>query len=82
MSETVLDQETILRVVRTWPQAEQLALAQEIERQAIEPPATPVSAGNTAYASFEDALGLLATPGKPAPTDEEIDQLRMEKYDN
>jgi hypothetical protein len=74
MASPIVDRETILQTVQSWPHDEQLALAQEIIRRAITPP-TAVT-----HASFEEALGMLATPDKPAPTDEEIARWRMEKY--
>ncbi len=74
MTAAPLDRDAILRIIESWPQDEQLALAREIARRAGAPSITP------AHASFEDALGMLATPGQPAPTDEEIERWRMEKY--
>ena len=65
-----LDRETILRAIRSWPHDEQLALAREIARLADAPTLAP----------FEDARGLLATPGQPAPTDDDIERWRAEKY--
>ena len=73
MSSPTLDREAILRAIQSWPHDEQLALAQEIARRALMP-------STRAHASFEDARGLLATPGKPAPTDEEIERWRMERF--
>jgi hypothetical protein len=73
MATPALDRETILRAIGTWPYEEQLALAQEITRRA----ATSTSA---THASIGDARGMLATPNKPAPSDEDIERLRMEKY--
>ena len=74
MTQPALDREAILHAIEGWAHDEQLALAREIERRA--------SALSTPkrYASFMGALGLLATPGQPAPTDEEIERWRMEKY--
>ncbi len=72
MTSPIVDRETILRAVQSWSSDEQLALAQEIIRRAAAPTAP--------HASFEEALGMLATPGRPAPSDEEIARWRMEKY--
>jgi hypothetical protein len=74
MASPTLDRETILQAIRSWPHEEQLELAREIARLADA--ATDISA----HASFEDARGLLETPGKPTPTDEDIERWRMEKY--
>lgn len=74
MTSPILDRDAILRAIQSWPFDQQLALAQEITRRALTPsvPAT--------HAPFEEALGLLATPGKLAPSDEDIERLRMERY--
>ena len=74
MASPTLDREDILRAISAWPPAEQLELAQEITYRVI------TSTRATLHASFEDARGMLATPGKPAPTDEDIERIRMEKY--
>lgn len=76
MASPTLDRETILRAIGAWPYEDQLALAQEITRRAI------MSTSGAAHASFEEARGMLATSGKLAPTDEDIERLRMEKYDD
>lgn len=70
MESPTLDRETILQAIRSWPHDEQLALAREIARLA----------GASTLAPFEDARGLLATPGQPAPTDKDIEQWRAEKH--
>jgi hypothetical protein len=76
---TLLDRETILRAVRTWPPDEQRALAGEILRHAGVPPVEeplvpPDSAG---------LADLLAT-GQAPPTDDEVarwlDERRVERY--
>ena len=74
MTSPTLDRDTILQAIRSWPHDEQLALAREIARLAGGVPSAPT------YAAFEDARGLLATPGQPAPTDEEIEQWRAERH--
>ena len=79
MATPALDRETILQAIREWPPDEQMALIQEILRQAriplIEEPIAPPNSRGLA--------GLLATD-QPPPTDEEIarwlDERRMEKY--
>ena len=76
MASPTLDRESILRTISGWPPEEQLELAQEITRRLI----TSAHATTRTHASFEDARGLLATPRKPAPTDEDIERIRMEKY--
>jgi len=76
----LLDRDTILRVVRSWPPNEQRALAGDILRHsgallAEEPLAPPDSVG---------LAGLLATGDAP-PTDEDVadwlDDRRLERYD-
>ena len=75
----LLDRDTILRVVRSWPPDEQRALAGDILRHTgaplvEEPLAPPDSAG---------LAGLLATKDSP-PTDEDVanwlDVHRLERY--
>ena len=75
----LLDRDTILRVVRSWPPDEQRALAEDILRYTgaplvEEPLAPPDSAG---------LAGLLATEDSP-PTDEEVahwlEDRRLERY--
>lgn len=80
MSDTTLDQETILRAVRTWPRSQQEQLARIILRD-IEQEKTIDPATGRPYVSSEELRGILAIPGKPAPTDEDIERIRMEKYD-
>ncbi len=77
MASPTLDRETILQSISGWTPEDQLELAQEITRRVI----TSAQAATRNHASFEDARGLLAIPGKPAPTDEDIERIRMEKYD-
>lgn len=76
MASPTLDRETILRTISGWSPEEQLELAQEITRRVIMSAHAPARM----HASFEAARGILATPGKPAPTDEDIERIRMEKY--
>ena len=84
MAEAALDPETILRTIRTWPRVQQEQLAQAIlhalgsENEQDDPTIDPVT--GHPYVSSQDLRGLLATPGRPSPTDEDIERLRMEKY--
>lgn len=74
MASPIVDRDMILNAVQSWSHEEQLALAQEIIRRASAPLAMAT------HAPFDEALGMLATPGEPAPSDEEIERWRMEKY--
>lgn len=82
MADMTPDQETILRIVRTWPRAQQVRLARMIlgdlgdtdQDDTIDP------ATRRPHLSSEYLRGILATPGKPPPTDEDIERIRMEKY--
>jgi hypothetical protein len=79
MATPILDRETILQAVRTWPAEEQRALAEEILRHAdvplVEEPLAPPDSQGLA--------GLIAN-GKTPPTDEEVvqwlEEHRMEKF--
>ena len=79
MATPILDRETILRVIQTWPQDEQVALAQDILRRAgaplAEEPLDPPDSRGLA--------GLLEN-GQPAPSDEQVERWleedRMKKY--
>jgi hypothetical protein len=66
MTAPALDRDTILRAIRTWPQDEQLAFAQEILRQVrghvVEEPLAPPD--------FRGLAGLISN-GQTPPTDEE-----------
>lgn len=79
MADITPDQETILRIVRTWPYVEQVRLAHMILRD-IKESHTINSMTRRPHVSSEEMRGLLATPGKPPPTDEDIERIRMEKY--
>lgn len=79
MADTTLDQETILRVVRSWPRSLQEQLARMILSDS-EPDDTINSKTGRPYVSSEELRGLLTTPGKTAPTDEDIERIRMENY--
>lgn len=92
MASSTLDRETILHTVQAWPPDEQLALAQEIARQATQAisqiAAQPETEQRTPPApqrpGWREMAGLAAVPGKEPPTDEEVaqwlDEHRMEKY--
>ena len=76
---SLLDRETILQAIRSWPPDEQRALAGEILRHVgvppVEEPLEPPASSQLA--------GLLAT-GQAPPTDEEVarwrDERRVERY--
>jgi hypothetical protein len=79
MADTTLDQEEILRVVRSWPRSRQEQLAHRIlsaVKQEQEHTIDPTT--GRPYVSAEELRGILAVPGKPAPTDEDIERIRME----
>ncbi len=87
MATAPLDRDAILRIIESWPIEEQVTLARAILEHAAHPTrgpsATPArSTWDALYgiASPKNALGMLATPGHPAPTDEKIERWRMEKY--
>jgi hypothetical protein len=78
MALPALDRETVLQIVRHWPQSEQLALAHAILADAhkaalLQPPAVPSTT----------LRGILST-GQPAPSDEEVERIldeeRAKKY--
>lgn len=74
MPQPVLDRETILHAIEQWSHEDQLALAHDIERIARAP------RSRKPHTSFMSARGIMLTPGKPAPTDEDIERWRTEKY--
>ncbi|HEY7973750.1 MAG TPA: hypothetical protein VID72_00270 [Ktedonobacterales bacterium] len=79
MATPILDRDTILRAIQTWPRDEQVALAQDIMRRAgiplVEEPLDPPDSQGLA--------GMLAN-GHPAPTGEQVERWleedRMNKY--
>lgn len=79
MADITPDQATILRVVRMWPRAQQARLARMLLGD-IKESHTINSMTGRPHVSSEEMRGLLATPGKPPPTDEDIEQIHMEKY--
>ncbi len=89
MAAPILDHDTIVQAVRRWPRDAQLALAQEILRDALTPHeesshAEPDrQAMPRARGSWRNLTGILATD-QPPPSDEEIERWleehRLEKY--
>ena len=84
MASSVLDRETVLRTIQTWPLAEQMALVQMILQRATarlaeapgqtQPPQRP---------TWREMVGLAAVPGQAPPSDEQVaqwlDEHKMEK---
>ncbi len=75
----ILNYETVLEVVQTWPPAKRLSLVQDV----LKTLAKEIEPLRPKRDTLEKALGLLATE-RPAPSDEEIEQWldehRIEKY--
>ncbi len=71
-----MDEETILRMVQTWPRNQQLHLAHRI----LDPGLATLDpqTGRPFVASAE--LRGIGAGGRAAPSDEEIERWRMEKY--
>jgi len=83
MAEAALDPETILQTIRSWPRAQQEQIAQTILNALLvenEEDHTIDPVTGHPYVSSQELRGLLAAPGRPTPTDDDIDRLRMEKY--
>jgi hypothetical protein len=92
MASPTLDRETILHTVQAWPPDEQLALAQEIARQATQAISQIAAQSETEQPtpiipqrpSWREMADLAAVPGQEPPTDEQLaqwlDEHRMEKY--
>lgn len=78
MTMPMLDRDTILKTVHTWPLAEQMALAQAILRRASEELDTEPQ-----RPSWREMVGL-ASNGLEPPTDEQVaqwlDEHRIQKY--
>jgi hypothetical protein len=72
----VLDEDTILRAVQEWPRAQQLQLAHRI----LDPGGATLNpqTGRPYVASSE--LRGIGAGERPAPSDEDIERWRMEKY--
>ena len=79
MAESALDQETILRAVRDWPRERREWLARMILMDNGQDTIDPKT--GRPYISSDELRGLFATPGQPAPTDEDIERLLMERHD-
>ncbi|HEY7833150.1 MAG TPA: hypothetical protein VIG30_06245 [Ktedonobacterales bacterium] len=80
----VLDAEAILQVVRTWPRDQQVQLARALLDQPFDPHgdlglATVDPLTGRPYVASADLRGI-GTGGRPAPSDEEIERWRLEKY--
>lgn len=73
----VLDEETILRMVRTWSRERQAHLAHSILDPGL---ATLDPQTGRPYVTSAELRGI-AAGNRPAPSDEEIEQWRMERYD-
>lgn len=73
------DYETILKVVRAWPPAQQFTLVQEV----LKTLALDTTPKQPHQPTLDRALGLLATE-RPTPSDAEIkqwlDERRTERY--
>lgn len=92
MTSPTLDRDTILHTVQAWPPDEQLALAQEIARQATQAIAQVAAQPEPERPTptipqrpnWREMAGLAAVPGPESPTDEQVaqwlDEHRMEKY--
>lgn len=74
----VLDEDAILRVVREWPREQQVHLARRI----LDPGLGTLDplTGRPLVTSAE--LRGIGAGDRPAPSDEEIEQWRTEKYDD
>jgi hypothetical protein len=80
----VLDADAILQVVRTWPRDQQVQLARTILAQVVDARGDPGLATldpqtGRPYVASADLRGIGAG-GRPAPSDEEIERWRLEKY--
>lgn len=73
----VIDEETILRAVREWPREQQVHLARRI----LDPGLGTIDPHTgLPYVTSAELRGLGAGD-RPAPSDEEIERWRAEKYD-
>ncbi|MDE3230526.1 MAG: hypothetical protein KGO05_11655 [Chloroflexota bacterium] len=72
----VLDEETILRAVRAWPRTQQIHLAHRI----LDPGLATIDPQTGRPYILSAELRGIAAGGRPAPTDEEIERWRLEKY--
>jgi hypothetical protein len=72
-----MDEETILRMVQAWPRQQQVHLARRILDPGL---ATLDPQTGRPYVSSA-ALRGIGAGGHEAPSDEEIERWRLEKYD-
>jgi len=79
MAEPQLDQETIVRAVRDWSRERREQLARLILMDNGQDTIDPAT--GRPYVSSDELYGLFATPGQPAPTDEDIERMLMERHD-
>ena len=79
MAEPQIDQETIVRAVRDWPRERREELARLILMDTGQDTIDPKT--GRPYISSDELYGLFATPSQPAPTDEEVERLLMERCD-
>lgn len=83
MTASVRDRATILQTIRAWPRDEQLALAEEILRQADQAIGDGPVRREPQRPSWKELAGLAAN-GQEPPSDEQVeqwlDERRMEKY--
>lgn len=79
MAEPQLDQEMIVRAVRDWSRERREELARLILMDTGQNTIDPKT--GRPFVSSEDLYGLFATPSQPAPTDEDIERLLMERHD-
>lgn len=78
MAAPQLDQDTIIRAVRDWSRERREQLARLILMDNGQETIDPQT--GRPYISSDELRGLISKPGKPAPTDEEIERLLMERY--
>ena len=73
----IVDEEAVLRAVQHWPRERQLRLAHRLLDPGL---ATLNPQTGRPYVSSTELRGM-GLGGRPAPSDEEIERWRMEKYD-
>jgi len=72
----VLDEEAVLRMVRAWPRDQQVHLARRILDPGL---GTLDPQTGRPYVASATLRGI-GSGGRPAPSDEEIERWRLEKY--
>jgi hypothetical protein len=72
----IIDEETILRMVQALPRSKQVHLAHRI----LDPGLATLDPQTGLPLVTSAALRGIGTGGRPAPSDEEIERWRMEKY--